>query len=289
MAGKRRGALVPLVFIGIVTGQMLMMSLQARHPETGQSMLRVWAITVASPLLSAVGKMASEVAHVWHNYADLRRARQENEYLQQEVARLRVEVHRLQEAVREGERWQHLIHFQQRLPASSVVARVIGRDASGWFQTIVIDKGQRDGVQLNATVMTPEGLVGRVIRLGPVSAQVQLLTDERSGAGALIGVLGTSRALGVVEGRNEALCKMRYVPGREPVAPGEIVYTSGQDGIYPKGIPIGRVVSVEKGSAMVSHDITVEPLARLSKLEEVLVLLDRPDSLQPGNALIWDN
>jgi rod shape-determining protein MreC len=289
MTGKRQGAVVPLVFTGLVVGQMLLMSLQARHPETGQSMLQVWTITAASPLLSTVGGVASEIADVWHNYAGLRKAQQENESLRQEVARLRLEVHRLHEAARTGERLQRLIQFQQSLPANSLVARVIGRDASGWFQTIMIDKGQRDGVRSNATIMTLDGLVGRVIKLGPISAQVQLITDERSGAGALIGVLGESRALGVVEGKNEALCKMRYVPGRVPVTPGEIVYTSGQDGIYPKGVPIGRVVAVAKGSAMVSHDITVEPLARLSKLEEVLVLLDHPDTVEFGSSLVSGN
>lgn len=289
MTGKRHGAVVPLVFIGLIVGQMLLMSLRARHPETGQSMLQVWIMTAASPLLSTVGGVAGGFADVWRNYAGLRRAQQENEFLRQEVARLQLEVHRLQEATRMSDRLQRLVQFQQSLPDNSLVARVIGRDASGWFQTIVIDKGQRDGVQPNATVMTLDGLVGRVIKLGPISAQVQLITDERSGAGALIGLLGESRALGVVEGKNEALCKMRYVPGRVPVAPEEIVYTSGQDGIYPKGIPIGRVVSVEKGSAMVSHDITVEPLARLGKLEEVLVLLDRPDTVEFGSSLVSGN
>lgn len=280
MTVKRQGHQAVLVLIGLLSGQMLLMSLQARHPETGQSMLRVWTMTAASPFLSTVSGFVSEVNNIWHNYADLRRARQENEALRQEVARLQLEVHQLTEATRMAERLQRLVQFQQSLPTKSIVATVIYRDVSGWFQSMGINRGRQDGVQLNCVVLTPEGLVGRVTALGPNSAQVRLITDERSGAGAVIGVLGQSRALGVVEGKNEALCKMRYVPGSEPVTPGEIIYTTGQDGIYPKGIPIGRVLSVEKGSTMVSHDITVEPLAHLSKLEEVVVLLSRPDQIQ---------
>ncbi|MBI3950821.1 MAG: rod shape-determining protein MreC [Acidobacteria bacterium] len=280
MTGKRQGRYVVLVLIGLLSGQMLLMSLQARHPETGQSMFRVWTMTAAGPFLSTVSGFASHVAGIWRNYADLRRAQQENQALRQEMAQLQLELHQLKEAARMTERLQRLVQFQQSLPTNSVVAKVILRDVSGWFQTVLIDKGRRDGVQLNAVVMTPEGLVGRVTAVGPYAAQVRLITDERSGAGAVIGVLGQSRALGVIEGKNEALCKMRYVPGSEPVSPGEIIYTTGQDGIYPKGIPIGRVLSVEKGSVMVSHDITVEPLARLSKLEEVIVLLGRPDTIQ---------
>jgi rod shape-determining protein MreC len=280
MTLKRQGHRVSLLLIGLLSGQMLLMSMQARHPTTGQSMLRAWTITVAAPFLSAMGNFFSDIDHVWHNYADLRRARQDNEVLRQQVAQLQLEVHRLTEVARLGERLQRLVHFQQSLPVPSVVAKIISRDISGWFQTVLINRGRADGVQQNSVVVTTDGLVGRVTALGLNAAQVQLITDERSGMGAVIGVLGQTRALGVVEGKNEALCKMRYVPGSEPVALDEIVYTTGQDGIYPKGIPIGRVIWVEKGSAMVSHDITVEPLARLSKLEEVVVLLSRPDTVE---------
>lgn len=289
MTGKRQGHRVTVVLIGLLSGQMLLMSLEARHPETGQSMLRVWTMTVAGPFLSALGNVASDVAAIWHNYATLRRAQEQNETLRREVARLQLEVRQLREAARMAERLQRLVQFQQSLPTGSVVAKVVGRDVSGWFQTILINRGRRDGVRLNAVVLTPEGLVGRVTAVGPYGAQVRLITDERSGAGAVIGVLGQSRAVGVVEGKNEALCKMRYVPGSVPVAEGEVVFTTGQDGIYPPGIPIGRVLSVEKGSAMVSHDITIEPLAHLSKLEEVVVLLDRPNKVELDSSVISGN
>ncbi|MDW8240497.1 MAG: rod shape-determining protein MreC [Acidobacteriota bacterium] len=287
--GKRPGHHVVLALIGLLSGQMLLMSFYARQPETGQSFFRVWMMTVVAPYLKTVGAAFGDAVHVWQNYADLRRSKQEVEQLRRHLAQTQLELHQLKEATRAATRLDTLARYQQTQMGSSVIARVIQRDVSGWFGTILIDRGRRDGVAHNSVVMTPEGLVGRVIALGPSVAQVQLITDERSGAGAVIGVIGQSRALGVVEGRNEALCKMRYVPGREIVPLGEIVYTSGQDGIYPPGIPIGRIIAVQKGSVMVSHDITIEPLAPLAKLEEVIVLLSRPSKIELDSSVAADN
>ncbi|RMG44344.1 MAG: rod shape-determining protein MreC [Acidobacteria bacterium] len=278
--GKQRR--ISFLVVGLLGSQLLLMSLQARHPDTQQSMLRVWAVTAFAPFLSTVTRLFSGVRDVWHQVVDLHRLGQENDALREEVARLRWELHQYREAAKLAERLAGYARFQRALAGESVVARVIGRDVAAWFQTIVIDRGRRDGVRLNAAVVTPDGLVGRVVALGPFSAQVQLITDERSGAGAVIGVTEDSRAVGVLEGRSEALCTMRYVPGNVEVAEGEIVYTTGQDGIYPRGIPIGRVLSVSKRSALVSQEITVEPLASLGKLEEVIVLLNRPASVN------WD-
>jgi len=280
---------VVLVLVALLAGQMLLMSLHARNPGTGRSVFRSWTMTAAGPFLSTVGGFVTNVTDLWRNYADLRHTRRENEALRQDVARLQLEIHQLQESARMSDRLQRVIDFQRSLSTESVMARVIGRDVSGWFQSILVDRGRQHGIQLNSPVLTPEGLVGRVTAVGPYGAQVRLITDERSGAGAVIGILGQSRAIGVVEGKNEALCRMRYVPGSESVVAGEIIYTTGQDGIYPKGIPIGRVLSVEKGSTTVSHDITVEPLAKLSKLEEVVVLLGRPDNVQLDSSVVTND
>lgn len=270
---------IGLVLFSLLASQMLLMSTQARHPESHQSVLRSWSIGLLAPLMSAVSGFGSGMGHVFENYAELRHAQEENRSLRREVDELRRQLEERNEAVAMNERLKVAIGLQERLPSGSVIARVIGRDVTGWHQTIFISRGSSDGLEMKATVVCPTGLVGRVVSLQPYSAQVQLITDERSGAGAIIGVLGDSRALGVVEGKNEQLCKMRYVPGSQSVSEGEWVFTTGQDGIYPKGIPIGRVVSVLRGSAMVSHDIAIEPAAPLGKLEEVVVLLGRPEQL----------
>lgn len=233
-------------------------------------------MTVAAPFFESANRAVTGLGRLWETYIALRDLQRENRALRQERDHLRMQLTRLTEEAREAERLRALVGLQQQLPGQSLIARVIGRDVSAWFQSLVINRGQRDGVRPGATVITPAGLVGRVVDVGPVSARVQLLTDDRSGVGGAIGVVGESRALGVVVGKNEALCKMRYVPGTEPVKEGDIVYTTGQDGIYPRGLPIGRVVSVRRGSAMVSHDILIEPSALRGPLEEVVVLMDSP-------------
>ncbi|MBI4469865.1 MAG: rod shape-determining protein MreC [Acidobacteria bacterium] len=242
-------------------------------------MLRSWSIGLLAPLMSGVSGFGSGASEVWENYADIRRAQEENRSLRSEVEELRRQLQEAKESGALNERLKASVRLQERLPARSILARVIGRDVTGWHQTVILNRGSQDGVPMKATVLSRTGLVGRVVSLQPYSAQAQLITDERSGAGAIIGVLGDSRAIGVVEGKNEQLCKMRYVPGSQAVNEGEWVFTTGQDGIYPRGIPIGRVVSVLRGSAMVSHDIAIEPAAALGKLEEVIILLDRPDQI----------
>jgi len=126
-------------------------------------------------------------------------------------------------------------------------------------------------------VATPEGVVGRVVAVSPVSAQVMLLTDERAAAGAVVGQLGGSNAIGSVRGYGKnGLLEMRYVSGLEPVNLGDYVVTTGQDGIYPPGLNVGTVVQKTEGSATTPHTIFVKPGARLDSLEEVAVLQYRP-------------
>jgi rod shape-determining protein MreC len=280
MAETRRRRFIALLFIALLGSQMLLMSAQAQHPQSKQSVLRAWSGAVAAPVLSSLHEVASVVGHVWDRYVALGGVSQENKALRQEVDQLKQQVAALQEDAREAQRLRSLLSLGERLPVKSLVAQVIGRDVSVWFQSVMINRGHRHGVESGATVITPTGLVGRVIEVGPLNSRVQLITDERSGTGAAIGVLGETRGVGVVVGSNEALCKMRYVPGSEPIREGETVFTTGQDRIYPRGIPIGRILSVQRGSTMVSHDITIEPTARLNRLEEVIVLLGRPDEVR---------
>lgn len=277
---ENRGRRSVALFLVLVSGQMVLMSAQARHPESGRSVLRTWSMTMAAPFFESVNRAITGLGRLWETYMALRDVQRENRALRQEMDQLRMQLVRLTEEAREAERLRALVGLQQHVPGQSLIARVIARDVSAWFQSLVINRGQRDGVRPGAAVITPAGLVGRVVDVGPASARVQLLTDDRSGVGGAIGVVGESRALGVVVGKNEALCKMRYVPGTEPVKEGDIVYTTGQDGIYPRGLPLGRVVSVRRGSAMVSHDILIEPLALLGPLEEVIVLVDSPEDVR---------
>ena len=163
------------------------------------------------------------------------------------------------------------------LPERCKVLRVIARDASVWFNTIMINQGTSAGIALNMPVITPGGIVGRVVAVSPVTAQVMLITDEKAAAGAIVGQLGGSGSLGSVRGLgNSGLVEMRYVSGLQKVEVGDYILTTGQDGIYPAGLNVGEVIEVKNGTATQPHQIYIRPSARLDQLTEVAVLLYQP-------------
>ncbi|MDH3493879.1 MAG: rod shape-determining protein MreC, partial [Acidobacteriota bacterium] len=155
-----------------------------------------------------------------------------------------------------------------------LTAQIIGRDSSAWFDTAIIDRGSLEGVKLNMPIVVNGGLVGRVTAVSPLTAQIDLITRDKSALGAIVGEIGQPNALGVVrgEGVREGL-KMDYVPGYIEVRKGDIVYTTGQGGVYPPGLRVGVITEVRTGSATVPHQIFIRPSAKISAMQEVAVLL----------------
>jgi rod shape-determining protein MreC len=179
-----------------------------------------------------------------------------------------------QQATAENERLKSLLNLKEQTGYDQVTARVIARDSSSWFNTITIDRGSSSGIALNMPVVTGGGIVGRVIALSPWTAQVMMVTDEKAAAGAIVGQLGGSGALGSVRGVGEnGMIEMRYVSGLEKVEVGDYILTTGQDGIYPPGLTVGEVVQVKPGTATLAHEILIRPGAKLDQLEDVAVLL----------------
>jgi rod shape-determining protein MreC len=169
-------------------------------------------------------------------------------------------------------RLSSVLELAEQIPGDPIVAEVIGLDASAWFRTITVNRGTAHGVALNAPVIAAGGLVGRVISIGSDVAQIQLLTDRDCSVGAL---LARTRARGVVAGSGEQASPtgltLNYVSNLEEVVEGDLIVTSGMDGIYPKGIAIGRVASVRNGPRLFKL-VTVEPAANLDRLEEIFIL-----------------
>ncbi|MGH9941458.1 MAG: rod shape-determining protein MreC [Pyrinomonadaceae bacterium] len=264
----------PLFLLGLLAGNFALMSLSARDETTHQMKLVSWAQAVASPFQSAVSGAGGAGVGLFQSVANLRRASAENEELKKRLAALEAEAQSSRAAQAESERLRGLLGLKEEGRYETLTARVVARDPSAWFDTLIINQGSAAGIKLNMAVVTGEGLVGRVIGVSPWSAQVALLTDERTAAGAVVGQLETSQAFGVVRGSGESgLLEMRYVPGLEPVTQGEAVLTTGQDGIYPPGLKIGQIVEYKPGTATISHEIKVRPAARLNSLREVSVLL----------------
>ena len=268
--------------IALLLGNFILMAFDAREANTGQRVIRVWAQTAANFVQSPVTTVSSAVTGYFQSIVNLRSAQDENDLLKQRVQELEVQLKQTEELEAENERLKSVLDLKEETNYKVLPARIIGRDASVWFDSSIINRGSLDGVKLNMPVVTNGALVGRVTAVSPLTAQVDLITKDKSGLGGVIGELGTSNALGVVGGSGKKdLLEMRYVPGIIEVKVGEMVYTTGQDGIFPAGLKIGEIVEVASGSATVTHQILIRPSARLDSMQEVAVLLyeapERPE------------
>ncbi len=277
----------PLWLFVLLVANFLLMSWNARDAETGQPVVKAWAQSLFTPVQTATTGVGGAGVGFFRRLADLRYAQAENESLRERLAKAETELREARQARDENERLKKLLDFTRDVRYQSIPARVVARDPSVWFNSLVINRGSTSGVDLDMPVVTPEGIVGRVVGVGPVSAQVMLITDERAAAGAVVGQLGQSNALGSVRGYGKnGLLEMRYVSGLETVGVGDYVVTTGQDRIYPPGLNVGSVVEVQQGSATTPHAIRVRPGARLDSLQEVVVLTYRaPQRTAPERTL----
>ena len=269
--------MTPWLVIVLLLGNFVLMAFDAREITSGQRIIRVWSQTVADFVQSPVTTITAAASNYFGSIANLRSAQTENDELKQRVQELEVELKAKDDLTSENERLRGLLGLKETSKYKVLTARIIGRDPSIWFDSSIINRGSLDGVKLNMPVVTDGGLVGRVTAVAPLTAQVDLITRDKSGLGAVVGEIGVSNVLGVISGssKRDAL-EMRYVPGSVDVQPGQIVYTTGQDGIYPPGLKVGEIISVEPGSATTPHKIFVRPSAGLNSMREVGVLLYEP-------------
>jgi rod shape-determining protein MreC len=277
----------PLWLVVLLVANFGLMSWNAKDAETGQPVVRTWVQSLFTPVQTATTGVGGAGVGFFRRLADLRHAQSENEGLRLRLAEAENELREARQARDENERLKKLLDFTRDVTYQSIPARVVARDPSVWFNSLIINRGSTSGVDLDMPVVTPEGIVGRVVGVGPVSAQVMLITDERAAAGAVVGQLGQSNALGSVRGFGKnGLLEMRYVSGLETVNQGDYVVTTGQDRIYPPGLNVGTVVEVVAGSATTPHTIRVKPGARLDSLQEVAVLNYRaPQRAAPERTL----
>ena len=267
----------PFWLVMLLSVNLVIMAVDARDNVTKQRMFRVWAQAIASPVQSVSSKAGGASAGLIRQIMNFRSAADENERLKQRLDQTELELRNARESSAENERLKGLLNLKEKTGYDQVPARVIARDPSVWFNTITINRGSASGITLNMPVTTGSGIVGRVVAVSPWTAQVMLITDEKAAAGAVVGRLGESGALGSVSGLGKAgLVEMRYVSGLQKVEVGDYILTTGQDGIYPAGLNVGEVVDVKQGTATQPHQIYVRPSARLDQLEKVAVLLYHP-------------
>lgn len=272
--------LTPWLMIALLLGNVILMAWSARS-KTEQRMIRVWAMAIADFVQSPVTTASSGVTNYFQSLASLKNAASENDQLKQKIQELEVQVQSRGDLAAENERLRALLNLKEETNYPVKTAKIIGRDPSAWFSDAIINLGSYNDIKLNMPVVTNGGLVGRITAVGPLTAQVTLITDERFGAGAVVGEIGNTSTLGVIKGLNtRELVEMLYVPGSVEVQTGQVVFTSGQEGIYPPGLKIGEIVEVTSGSATTPHQIFIKPSAQLNSMQEVAVLLYEPPPRQ---------
>ena len=267
----------PVWLVMLLFANLIVMAIDAQDNLTQQNMFKGGIQTVVSPVQRGVSWVSGTVGGFFTQVGNFGSTASENDRLTRKLAATELELRKAQDAAAENERLRELLNLKEKTGYDQVAARVIARDGSVWFNTVTISSGSSSGIGLNMPVVTSSGIVGRVIAVSPWTAQVMLITDEKAAAGAIIGKLGESGALGSVRGLgNSGLVEMRYVSGLQKVAIGDYIMTTGQDGIYPPGLNVGEVVEVKQGTATQPHQIYIKPSARLDQLAEVAVLLYSP-------------
>jgi rod shape-determining protein MreC len=227
-------------------------------------------LEVMAPLQRVGMATGRSVADAWQGAAGLWGARQEAETLRARVVELERDTARLADAELENARLRDLLAFRETLTGELLTARVIGHDPAALSRTISIGQGSAAGVVQGAAVLAPGGLVGQVILVSPHAARVLLITDHNSGVDA---VVQRTRGRGIVEGTADGRCSLRFVKRTEDLQVGDLVVSSGLEGIFPRGLPVGRIGAVDKQGQGLFQYAQVDPTVDVDKLEEVLVTL----------------
>jgi rod shape-determining protein MreC len=261
-----------VLLAGVIVLQVLLLAVQIKRDSQGR-LIRVWTVGAVTPFERAGATGIGGVRGAWNHYFALQNTSRENERLRHENDMLKMQISQLQSKAAEADRLASLLNFRQvHQNVPMLAARVIGTSADSASQTVYLDRGERDGIRRNMGVITPDGVVGKVIEAYRDTSQVLLLTDKDSGVGAMLAV---SRIQSPVGGDGEPLLAMKYVPDDNTVNIGDRVVTSGMDRIFPRELPVGTVSQIKAGNPF--KQIRIRPAANLERLEEVIVLL----SLQP--------
>jgi rod shape-determining protein MreC len=256
-----------MVLAAVLFGQLLLMAYQLRRNED-IPLVRNSVVYLVAPIQRGASGVVRSVRGVWEGYVYLWGTHRQNESLLGQLDKLKMENQRLREQAEQGHRLQVLFDLRQQMPLPTVVAQVLSTGSSETARIVLIDKGDNAGLKPDLPVMVADGVVGKVLHVFPDTAQVLLLTDPYSGVACL---LENSRVHGILKGQNKPTALLTYVPNGEQVTAGQKVFTSGEDQIYPKGLPVGVVLDARPGPEFMQ--VTVQPLASLNRLEEVLVIL----------------
>ncbi len=268
------------LLLGVIVAHVLLISAQV-NSRSGVPVLESVTFGTFSEVQRVVSSGVSGVRNVWGSYVGLRSVKRENEVLKRDLAAAQVAAQEQRALADRTRGLEQLLELRARTSLKTTAAEIIGAAATPDFRSVTIDKGSRDGLRADMAVIAPTGVVGRVVVPSVRSAKVQLLVDRNAAAGAIV---ERSRAQGVVVGAGDDRLQLEYVSEVFDVVAGDIVITSGIDGIYPKGFVIGRVESVERSGGAYKR-IRVTPAVNFSAIEDVLVVTSPSAGKDPGDGV----
>jgi len=224
---------------------------------------------ISGPLLRIIGKPAEFVRYLFNNYIGLIRTNRENAALHNKLDKLQLENQKIHELEQENKRLKTILNLMEQHPKTMIAARVVGEDVKNWFKCIILDKGKSSGIMIKMPVVTSRGLVGQVVETDRWVTKVMVINDTNSSVDVYVDGRNTR---GILEGTGQTLLRLKYIRKNDELEIGDKLITSGKDGIYPKGLAIGIVTTVNRNKPGIFADIEVMPFNNFNRLEEVLVL-----------------
>lgn len=256
------------VLLVVLFAQIVLLAWQVKS-DNDVPLVRVWAVTAVTPVASAVEGLRNGTTGFFSNYFEIRNSREQSRRLKSEVDRLTLENQLLKNELASAQRVEALAGFQSHNPSKMIGARVTGNTGGQGSRSLLIDRGTASGIRKGMAVVTPDGIVGRVSAVYPFASQVLAITDPGFAAGV---ESQNNHVHGVVRGLGNESARVEYIPTGQKVEVGELFFTSGEDRVFPKGLRVGKVTSVEEGSNF--QDVFLQPSGVDSAPEEVLVIVD---------------
>ena len=244
-----------------------------KRPENLNGLDRA-VLRISAPIEFAASSLARGISNLWESYVYLVDVKSDNDRLAYENARLRDQVHRLEQKETENRELRRLLQLRESLPGDLVSAQVVGKDFTEFFRVtrVVLDRGSHN-IRPNMPVASPDGVVGKVLRVAGDTVDLQLSVDAAFGVDV---VDERTRARGFVRGTGDPSkysCKVENVDSRDEVEVGDLLVTSGIGKMFPKGLPVARVTKVVKREPGRDQEIEAKPTVDFSRLDSVLILV----------------
>ncbi|QHN04821.1 rod shape-determining protein MreC [Granulicella sp. WH15] len=273
-----------LVLIAILLVQTIALAVQVRRPvdpmrpDASQvRLIRLWTLAVITPFERAATGIGHAVRYGWSDYVNMRKVLREDHELRERLAQFQVQQGAIAEDAIEGQRLKKLLGFQQQYVVKTLPAQVIGTSGTEQSRLLVLDKGEADGLKPDMAVITPDGVVGKIRDVFPHTSQLLLINDQTAGAGV---VLESTRVRAVLHGTATGKVVISNLTADERIKPGELVVTSGGDQVFPRGLAVGKIASIEPDRDHQPYTtITLTTAANLFQLDEVLVITGLGSSL----------